>query len=184
MNKTITPPKLNTRIPKQKNRYDLKEVDETLKQDQQISLNTTIPSKLRKPEIIVPKSLKDTIAPTKKEISVNYSRRPSYPTAANEILQEQWDKEREKSRRLSANLISAHGLISQPEEIGEGNTFSPISISRSASHESRMEKIHDRLQCLVDIDNIEHEQSEPIEYKKECGNTDIMSPKGKLLKKS
>ncbi|KAG2232673.1 hypothetical protein INT48_006852 [Thamnidium elegans] len=128
-------------------------------------------SKLRKPEVIVPKSLKTTTSqPSKREISVNYSRRPSFPTAANEILQEQWDKEREKSRALSANLVSAQGLISQPDEIED----TLPTLSRSNSRDSRMEKIHDRLQCLVDVGT-----DEPIiiDYKREEGNTEVLSPK-------
>lgn len=181
--KQVTPPKsntnINTRIPiPPKTRHEAKELDETQKHDQV----STIPSKLRKPEVIVPKSIKNgTFAKNDKEMPMSFVRRPSYPTAANEILQEQWDKEREKSRRLSANLISAQGLISQPEDITDDGTFKPVSISRSASHESRMEKIHDRLQCLVDVGIPESDnESEPVEYKKENGNIEVMNAKTAL----
>ncbi|CAO3630476.1 unnamed protein product [Mucor hiemalis] len=175
--KQATPPKSNTRIPiPPKTRHEFKDLDETQKQDQV----STIPSKLRKPEVIVPKSIKNT-AKKEKEMPMSFSRRPSYPTAANEILQEQWDKEREKSRRLSANLVSAQGLISQPEDITDDGTFKPISISRSASHESRMEMIHDRLQCLVDVGIPESDnETEPVEYKKENGNLEVMNAKTAL----
>lgn len=147
---------------------------------------TTTASKLRKPEVIVPKSIKilPTQAQTRKEISINYSRRPSYPTAANEILQEQWDKEREKSRRLSANLISAQGVITQPID-DENESFNPPLIARTASHESRIGKIHDRLQCLVDVTGsaavVENEEPVITDYKRESGNTKVMSPKSKYL---
>lgn len=135
-------------------------------------------SKLRKPEVIVPKSLKTTTCqPTKREMSVNYSRRPSYPTAANEILQEQWDKEREKSRALSANLVSAQGLISQPDEI-EDTTLA--TLSRSNSRDSRLEKIHDRLQCLVDV-GTDHDEPIVTDYKREERNTEVLSPKSKFF---
>lgn len=113
-------------------------------------------------------------------MSVNYSRRPSFPTAANEILQEQWDKEREKSRALSVNLISAQGLISQPDDIDENHHESTTvpALSRSNSNAARLEKIHDRLQCLVDTGQEEHHS---IEYKREQGNTEVLSPKSKFL---
>lgn len=136
-------------------------------------------SKLRKPEVIVPKSLKTTTCqPTKREISVNYSRRPSYPTAANEILQEQWDKEREKSRALSANLVSAQGLISQPDEIEDTTILA--TLSRSNSRDSRLEKIHDRLQCLVDV-GTDHDEPIVTDYKREERNTEVLSPKSKFF---
>lgn len=163
------------------------EIDETQKQQQivpqdgsaisRFSNNDQVPtttSKLRKPEIIVPKSIKRL---PKKEIPMNYHRRPSYPTAANEILQEQWDKEREKSRTLCANLVSAQGLISQPDDENEG--FVPPLISKSSSHESRLEKIHDRLQCLVDVGPNDDENN-VTEYKKETGNPILLSAKSKL----
>ncbi|KAI7890533.1 kinase-like domain-containing protein [Mucor mucedo] len=164
------------------------EIDETQKQQQIVPQDSsaisrfcnnndqvpTTTSKLRKPEIIVPKSIKRL---PKKEMSMNYHRRPSYPTAANEILQEQWDKEREKSRTLCANLVSAQGLISQPDDENEG--FVPPLILKSSSHESRMEKIHDRLQCLVDVGTTEEEASVP-EYKKETGNPMLLSAKTAL----
>jgi hypothetical protein len=163
-----------------------------------VHTTTATASKLRKPEVIVPKSIKrlpsQPGSTTKKEISVNYSRRPSYPTAANEILQDQWDKEREKSRRLSANLIFAQGVISQPDDIINENesSFIPPLLSRTVSHESRMEKIHDRLQCLVDVgipENSNNDESnnqavdEPIitDHKREQGITGVMSPKSKFL---
>jgi hypothetical protein len=137
---------------------------------------TAVASKLRKPEVIVPKSIKRLPSNPRKEISVNYQRRPSYPTG-NEIVQDQLDKERENSRRLSANLVSAHGLISQPDDIIEDHGISLLpGITRTASHDERMEMLHDRLQCLVD-NKEEHE--DPIEYKKEePGNTQVMSAKG------
>ncbi|KAI9344767.1 kinase-like domain-containing protein [Pilaira anomala] len=136
-------------------------------------------SKLRKPEVIVPKALKRNSSQPKREMSVNYSRRPSFPTAANEILQEQWDKEREKSRALSVNLISAQGLISQPDDIDENHNESTTlpALSRSNSNAARLEKIHDRLQCLVDTGQEEHHS---IEYKREQGNTEVLSPKTAL----
>lgn len=161
---------------------------------------TTPATKLRKPEVIVPKSIKRLPSNPRKEISVNYQRRPSFPTGANDILQDQLDRERENSRRLSANLISAQGLISQPDDIIIDNHhhhhtdgFSPLGISRTASHDSRMDKIHDRLQCLVDVriptENEEQQQQqqqqqdEPVinEYKKEHGNTEVMSAKSKSI---
>jgi len=144
-------------------------------------------TKLRKPEVIVPKSIKRLPSNPRKEISVNYTRRPSFPT--NDIVQDQLDKERENSRRLSANLISAQGLITQPDDITDNhstNGIAPVGINRTASHDARMEKIHDRLQCLVDVripsENEEQQQSdEPVihEYKKEHGNTEVMSAKSK-----
>ncbi|EPB84523.1 CMGC/DYRK/DYRK2 protein kinase [Mucor circinelloides 1006PhL] len=147
-------------------------------------------TKLRKPEVIVPKSIKRLPSNPRKEISVNYTRRPSFPT--NDIVQDQLDKERENSRRLSANLISAQGLITQPDDITDNhstNGIAPVGINRTASHDARMEKIHDRLQCLVDVripsENEEQQQSdEPVihEYKKEHGNTEVMSAKTALNK--
>lgn len=151
---------------------------------------TTPATKLRKPEVIVPKSIKRLPSNPRKEMSVNYTRRPSFPT--NDIVQDQLDKERENSRRLSANLISAQGLISQPDDITEQHTLNgiaPVGISRTASHDARMDKIHDRLQCLVDVripsENEEQQQiNEPVihEYKKEHGNTEVMSAKTALNK--
>ncbi|KAL9544715.1 hypothetical protein MBANPS3_007481 [Mucor bainieri] len=150
-------------------------------------------TKLRKPEVIVPKSIKRLPSNPRKEMSVNYTRRPSFPT--NDIVQDQLDKERENSRRLSANLISAQGLISQPDDIVDEHTangIAPVGISRTASHDARMDKIHDRLQCLVDVripsENEEQQQqqqiNEPVihEYKKEHGNTEVMSAKTALNK--
>ncbi|GAN03642.1 kinase-like protein [Mucor ambiguus] len=156
--------------------------------------NTTSPAtKLRKPEVIVPKSIKRLPSNPRKEMSVNYTRRPSFPT--NDLVQDQLDKERENSRRLSANLISAQGLISQPDDITDEHTTNgtaPVGISRTASHDARMDKIHDRLQCLVDVripsENEEQQQqqqiNEPVihEYKKEHGNTEVMSAKTALNK--
>lgn len=136
----------------------------------------TTTSKLRKPEIIVPKSIKRL---PKKDIPINYLRRPSYPTGANEILQDQWDKEREKSRTLSANLVSAQGLISQPDD-HDNERFVPTLISKSSSHDSRMEKIHDRLQCLVDVGASEDGPS-ITDYKKETGNPILLSAKSKYF---
>lgn len=149
--------------------------------EDQVSSTNTIASKLRKPEVIVPKSIKRLPSNPRKEMVVNYQRRPSYPTG-NEIIQDQLDKERENSRRLSANLISAHGLISQPDDIIEDHNIISSGITRTVSHEERMDILHDRLQCLVDVrhsvdTNDEHE--EPTEYKKESGNTEVMSAKGK-----
>ncbi|RCH93280.1 hypothetical protein CU098_002016, partial [Rhizopus stolonifer] len=117
------------------------------------------------PEVIVPKSIKRIPSQPK-----HTKRRPSFPT--NDILQEQLEKERENSRRLSANLVSAQGLISQPED---KTGSSPPGISRTSSHDSRMEKIHDRLQCLV-----EHEEHDTTEYKKETDVFEAMSPKTAL----
>ena len=149
--------KSNTKIPLP-NQLSRKETDDMDKVETPIATAKN-PSKLRKPEVIVPESIKNM-------------RRPSY--GANEILQDQWDKEREYSRRLSANLISAQGLISQPDDL---ETELPHSLSRTTSHESRLEKIHDRLQCLVDVGN---EEIDPIvEYRKESGPTEIMTAKGK-----
>ncbi|KAK4513647.1 uncharacterized protein ATC70_005651 [Mucor velutinosus] len=155
---------------------------------------TTLATKLRKPEVIVPKSIKRLPSNPRKEISVHYTRRPSFPT--NDIVQDQLDKERENSRRLSANLISAQGLISQPDDITDehsANGIASVGISRTASHDARMDKIHDRLQCLVDVripsENEEQQQqqqqiNEPVihEYKKEHGNTEVMSAKTALNK--
>jgi hypothetical protein len=142
-----------------------------IQKEDQVPTTTAVASKLRKPEVIVPKSIKRLPSNPR---SFNYQRRPSYPTG-NEIVQEQLDKERENSRRLSANLISAHGLISQPDDIIEDH-----SLTRTASHDERMEMLHDRLQCLVDVRQEEHE--EPTEYKKESGNTEVMSAKGEKQK--
>ncbi|KAI8640675.1 hypothetical protein BD408DRAFT_390276, partial [Parasitella parasitica] len=149
---------------------------------------TTPATKLRKPEVVVPKSIKQFPPNSRKEVSVNYQRRPSFPTGATDILQDQLDRERENSRRLSANLISAQGLISQPDDLviedhpREG--FPPLGIYHTASHDSRMDKIHDRLQCLVDVciptesEEQQHNDEPAVEeYRKEDGNLEVMSAK-------
>ncbi|GAA5796886.1 hypothetical protein HPULCUR_002264 [Helicostylum pulchrum] len=180
----VKPEKTCTRIPLPPNRQSTDDAQQQQKppiaDPTRLLLTDQVPtttSKLRKPEVIVPKSLKTaTCQPTKREISVNYSRRPSFPTAANEILQEQWDKEREKSRALSANLVSAQGLISQPDEIEDATL---PTLSRSNSRDSRLEKIHDRLQCLVDV-GTDHDEPIVTDYKREEGNIEVLSPKSAL----
>ncbi|KAI8376597.1 kinase-like domain-containing protein [Choanephora cucurbitarum] len=133
--------------------------------------NTT--SKLRQPEVVVPKSIKRIPSQPK------HLRRPSFPTS--EMLQEQLDKERVNSRRLKVDLVSAQGVISQPDDLIDVRP-SPPNVSRTTSRDSRIEKIHDRLQCLVEMqptDDADHDGTH-VEYKKESGHVEVMSPKTAL----
>ncbi|KAI9471947.1 MAG: kinase-like domain-containing protein [Benjaminiella poitrasii] len=133
-------------------------------------LNTAaMTSRLKKPEVIVPKLIKRLPS---NPIVNSQQRRPSF-TTAQDILQDQLDREREQSKRLSANLISAQGLISQPDEVS--NKQETVSPNYFASRNGCMDKIHDRLQCLVDVristdngDNlstVEHGDTETISGK-------------------
>ncbi|KAI8972017.1 kinase-like domain-containing protein [Mycotypha africana] len=97
-----------------------------LQQPQTVQANRRLSqTRLRKPEIFAPTSIKASSSPSyvtttstsDTESSIPFPafhRRISFPADANDILTEQLSKEREASHRLSANLISAQGLISQP----------------------------------------------------------------------
>ncbi|KAG1170050.1 hypothetical protein G6F36_011981 [Rhizopus arrhizus] len=114
-------------------------------------------TKLRKPEIFASKSIKGsprlTVCPP------------------NDILQEQIVKERENSTKLSASLISAQGVISQPDE----------KIMTSDSNESNcMDRIHERLQLYVDSEEVSHEEPVKMGQKRERSKIEAVNAKTAL----
>ncbi|KAG0192867.1 hypothetical protein DFQ28_007340 [Apophysomyces sp. BC1034] len=79
------------------------------------------------------------------------ARRPSFANA-NELLQDQLEKEKAKSRRLSVNLVSAQGVISLPESIKQTSDGSKITseVAKTISSSRRkMSTFHERLQEMV-----------------------------------
>ncbi|KAF7731524.1 hypothetical protein EC973_009288 [Apophysomyces ossiformis] len=89
-----------------------------------------------------------------KFISGDVERRPSI-TNANDLLHDQLEKEKAKSRRLSVNLISAQGVISLPESI-KSTSNETRGISSTAkivpSGGRKMSSFRERLQELVTED--------------------------------
>ncbi|CEG68785.1 hypothetical protein RMATCC62417_04977 [Rhizopus microsporus] len=124
------------------------------KEDQMSIMQTT---KLRKPEIFASKSVKS--------LPSYSSRFISCPT--NDLLHDQLAKDREKLTKTSASLISAQGVISQPEE---------ETASSSSIEPNRIEKIHERLQCLVEGEEVK-DGSTATDYKKEKGTIEAMNVK-------
>ncbi|KAI7906804.1 kinase-like domain-containing protein [Cokeromyces recurvatus] len=94
-----------------------------------------LPTKLKRPEVTIPNSMK---LASSSDSNVKFQRRLSFSS----IVQDQLDKERKKTKKLSVNLISAQGLIiNQPNQI-----LSPIH-----SGHCIVDNIHDQLQSLVDL---------------------------------
>lgn len=120
-------------------------------------ISTTHTTKLRKPEIFASKSIKNTC-----------STRLMPPS---ELLQEQIVKEKENSTKLSASLISAHGVISQPDDDVE-----PMADSNESNI---MDKIHDRLQLFVGHEEVQDNDSKVI-FRKERGSIGAGSTKMNL----
>ncbi|KAI7872124.1 hypothetical protein BDF14DRAFT_1756773 [Spinellus fusiger] len=83
------------------------------------------------------------------------SRRPSY-TTANELLQDQLEKEKAKSQRLSVNLVSAQGVLSVPKPLGKLplDKVDRVDKMDKVDRETVMKNksLHDRLQGFVDGD--------------------------------
>jgi hypothetical protein len=124
------------------------------KEDQMSIMQTT---KLRKPEIFASKSVKSPPSYSSRFISC----------PANDLLHDQLVKDREKLTKTSASLISAQGVISQPEEeTASSNSIEP----------NRIEKIHERLQCLVEGEEVK-DGSTAIDYKKEKGTIEAVNVK-------
>ncbi|KAG1462134.1 hypothetical protein G6F55_003144 [Rhizopus delemar] len=114
-------------------------------------------TKLRKPEIFASKSIKGsprlTVCP------------PS------DILQEQIVKERENSTKLSASLISAQGVISQPDE---------KTMTSNSNESNCMDRIHERLQLYVDNEEVSHEEPVKMGQKRERSRIEAVNAKTAL----
>jgi hypothetical protein len=104
------------------------------------------PSKLKQPEVKVPESIK------------NLQRRPT--------------EDCRDSIKLTANLVSALGVMSQPEEKEEP--------CESPTGTLRFDRIHDRLQSLVDVrisSELEHLEKPVMEDIPQI-DTNAMTAKG------
>ncbi|KAI9243754.1 kinase-like domain-containing protein [Sporodiniella umbellata] len=105
--------------------------------------STVSTTKLRKPEIFASKSLKTT-------------HRLVPPS---ELFQGHSAKEKENSTQPCASLVSAQGVISQPDDVAEATTDDQSELNV-------MEKIHDRLQLFVDHESIMQEEAFKTNYKR------------------
>lgn len=99
--------------------------------------------RLRKPTVISGTSSSSssskvvTAAAGSSSSSGNVHRRCSL---ANDLVQDQMDKEKYKAQALAANLVSAHGVISPPESVRD----------RKPEPRRRPTLLHERLQGLVE----------------------------------
>lgn len=96
-------------------------------------------------------NIQESHPPRQRKVSTVSSSKTSSRrrSLVNDILQEQMDKERHKSQALTANLVSAHGLISPPESIN-GSRNDNINNNNQTMSRRKHTLLHERLQGLVD----------------------------------
>jgi hypothetical protein len=82
------------------------------------------------------------------------ARRQSY--TGNELLQEQMMREKDKATKLKANIVSAQGLITLPEDIADNGSYAAAG-RRTKRRSAQSLSLHERLQNLVAEDKgVEH----------------------------